>query len=142
MVQILWTERDSALFLIAVIHWTTNFKTYEQGNSFSYPQNTQSSSEESLNEKRHKFIGICTLFTWLSMEILNLCNRWYRRIHSPLNYLKWSVLQKSWRLKVVNFFRNALHLKCLSGFWISFWMIHRDLTDQANVCYCENQVLL
>ena len=43
---------SSALFLIARIHSTTNFKIYEQTKKSLNPTNTQSSSEESLKEKR------------------------------------------------------------------------------------------
>ena len=67
----------SALFLISGIHSTTNLKTYEQAKNFFNPGNTQSSSGESLKEKRHTFIGMCSLSTWFGIK-----------------YLKWSVLQK------------------------------------------------
>ena len=53
--------------------------------------NTQSSYEESLKEKLHTFIGMCSLFNWFNMQIMNLCHRWHRRIHNPLKYLKWNV---------------------------------------------------
>ena len=46
IIVIFWTKRDSALFLIAEIHSTTNLA------------NTKSSSEESLKEKRHSFIVV------------------------------------------------------------------------------------
>ena len=61
---------------------------------FLSPANTQSPSEESLKEKRHTFIGMCSLFTCFNMQILNLCHRWHRCIHKPLWYLKWRVLRK------------------------------------------------
>ena len=64
----------SASFLIAGIHSTTNLKTYEQAKNFFNPANTQSSSKESLKEKRHAFIGMRSLFTWFNMQILNLCH--------------------------------------------------------------------
>ena len=70
MLQIFWSERDSAFFLIAWIHSTTNLKSYEQAENFINPAGTQSSSEEPLKEKRHTFIGMCPLLTWLSMSIL------------------------------------------------------------------------
>ena len=73
MLMIFWTERDSALFLIAEIHSTTNLKTYEQAKNFFNPVNTQSSSEKSLKEK-HTFTGMCSLFTWFNMYIINLCH--------------------------------------------------------------------
>ena len=65
----------SASFLIEEIHSTTNLKDYEQAKNFFKPANTQSSAEESLKEKRHEFIGMCSLFTLLIMKILNLCQR-------------------------------------------------------------------
>ena len=55
-----------ALFLIAGIHSTTNLKTNKPAKSFFNPANTQSSSEESLKEKRHNFIGMCCLLTWFN----------------------------------------------------------------------------
>ena len=75
MLMIFWTECDSALFLIAEIHSTTKLKTYEQAKNFFNPANTQSSSEQSLKEKHHTFTGICSLFTWFNMQIINLCHR-------------------------------------------------------------------
>ena len=54
----------------------------------------QSSSEESLKEKRHKFIGMCSLFNWFSIQNTKLMSQMHRRIHNPLKYLKWRVLQK------------------------------------------------
>ena len=65
----------SALFLIAGIHSTTTLKTCEQAKNFFNPANRQFSSEESLKEKCHTFIGMCFFFTWLNMQILNLCHR-------------------------------------------------------------------
>ena len=50
----------SALFLIAGIRSTANLETYKQAKNFFNPANTQSSSAESLNGKRHTFIGICS----------------------------------------------------------------------------------
>ena len=57
----------SVLFLIAGIHSTTNLKTYEQLKNLFDPANTQPSSEESLKEKRHMFVGMCPLFTWFNI---------------------------------------------------------------------------
>ena len=54
----------SALFLIAGIHSTTNVKTYEQAKNFFSPANTQSSSEESLKEKR---VSACVSFSFGSI---------------------------------------------------------------------------
>ena len=61
----------SELFLIAGIQSTTNLKIYEQEKILLTLQ-TESSSEESLKEKRHVFIGMCSFFTWLNMQIPNL----------------------------------------------------------------------
>ena len=72
----------SALFLITGIHSTRNLKTFEPVKNLFNPANTQSSSEESLKEKHHTFIGMCSLFTWFNMQILNLC---HRHIHNPKN---------------------------------------------------------
>ena len=91
----------SALFLTAGIHATKNLKTYEQPKTFFDPVNAQSSSEESLQEKRCTFIGMCFLFTWFNMQILNLCHRWQRRIHNPLKHHE-----------VVNNIRKTFHLRC------------------------------
>ena len=65
----------SVLFLITEIHSTTNSRTYEQAKNLFNPGNTQSSSEESLNKKRHAFIGMCSLFTWFNTQIQNLRHR-------------------------------------------------------------------
>ena len=65
----------SALFLIAGIHSTLNLKTYEQARNLFDSANMQSSSEESLKEKLHTFIGMCLFFTWFNTQILNLCHR-------------------------------------------------------------------
>ena len=58
MLVMFWTER---------IHSTTNSKTYERAKNLFNAANTQSSFEESLKEKRHKFIDICSLFTCFSV---------------------------------------------------------------------------
>ena len=39
---------------------------------FFNPANTQSSFEESLKEKGHTFISMCSLFTWFNMQILKI----------------------------------------------------------------------
>ena len=40
------------------------------------PANAQPSSKKFLKEKRHTFIGMCSIFTQFSMQILNLlCHR-------------------------------------------------------------------
>ena len=61
----------SELFLIAGIQSTTNLKIYEQ-EKISLTLQTESSSEESLKEKHHVLIGMCSFFTWLNMQIPNL----------------------------------------------------------------------
>ena len=52
----------SALFLITGIHSTTELNPFEQAKKF-LTQQVQSSPEKSLKEKRHTFIGMCSLFT-------------------------------------------------------------------------------
>ena len=59
----------SALLLTAGVHSAANFKAYEQAKTFFIPANTQSSFKESLKEKRHTFISMCSLFTWFNMQI-------------------------------------------------------------------------
>ena len=91
----------SALFLItSLFHSKTNLKTYyEQVKKFFNPPNTQSLSEDCVSlpwTKNLKRLCMCCLFTWFNMQILKY---WIyvmddRRIHNPLKYLKWSVLQK------------------------------------------------
>ena len=80
----------SALFLIAGIYSITNLKkTYYQAKSFFILANTQSSLEEYLiKEKCKTFIGMCSLFTWLKMQVLNLYHRRHRRIQNSLKYIK------------------------------------------------------
>ena len=52
----------SELFLIAGSHSTRKLKPYKIAKNFFKPANTQSSPEESLKEKHHTFIGMCSLF--------------------------------------------------------------------------------
>ena len=59
--------------MIAGIYSTTNLKTCEQAKNFFNPGNTQSSSEGSFKKKPKTFIGICSLFAWFNMQIMNLC---------------------------------------------------------------------
>ena len=93
-------NETSGLSLIAGIH-STNLKTHERANNFFNPTNTQSSSEESLKEKRKMFIGMCSLSHTEFMS-------WHRRIHNPLKYLKWSILQKQSTIKSCQLFlQNA-----------------------------------
>ena len=75
MLVIFWTERDFCIILIGGVHSKTNLKTFKQVKNFFNPANAQSSSEESVKEKCKMFIGMCSLFTWFNMEILNLCRR-------------------------------------------------------------------
>ena len=63
----------SALLLTAGIHSTSNLKTYEQAKNVFIPANTQS-SQKSLEEICRTFIGMCSIFTWFNMQILNLCH--------------------------------------------------------------------
>ena len=55
--------------------FNNRLKNYDQAKNFFYPANTQSSSEESFKEKRKTFVGMCSLFTWFNMQMLNLCHR-------------------------------------------------------------------
>ena len=68
----------SALFLIAsLFHSKTNLKTYyEQVKKFFNPPNTQSLSEESLNEKLKTFMYVLPfhLVQYANTQILNLCH--------------------------------------------------------------------
>ena len=91
MLVIIWTDRDFCIISDSMNLLKTNLKTYEKGKHFFHPANTHSSSEEFIKEKRHKFTGVCSLFTCFNMQILNLHHRWHS-VHNPLKYLKWSVL--------------------------------------------------
>ena len=66
MLVTFWTERDFCIISDCRNSFKDKFKTYEQ---------IQSSSEESLKEKCKAFIGMCSLFTWFNMQILNLCHK-------------------------------------------------------------------
>ena len=55
--------------------FNNRLKNYDQAKNFFYAANTQSSSEESFKEKRKTFVGMCSLFTWFNMQMLNLCHR-------------------------------------------------------------------
>ena len=112
--MIFWTGLDFCIISDCMNTFSNNLKNLWKSKKNFNPANTQFSSEES---------GMCSLFTWLNMQILNLCHRWNR-------------------LKVVNYFCKTLHLRCLTGFWIRLRMTNRDLTDRVNVCYCESQVFL
>ena len=105
MLVIFCNESGFCIILIARIHSTTNLKkTYEQvitqqihtlhkKMKFSF-KNLFSKCDQNLAEKCHTFISMWSFFTCFNMQILNLCYRWNRRIHNPLEYLKWSVLTK------------------------------------------------
>ena len=75
MLVTFWSERDFYIISDCKRQTTINLKTYEQSKNFFNLANTQSSSGEFLKEKHHTFIGICSLFTWFNMQILNLCYR-------------------------------------------------------------------
>ena len=94
MLVVFWIERYFYIILIARIHPTANFYTYEQAKNFLNPANAKSSSQESLKENCHTFIGMCSRFTWFNRQILNLCQDDIGVIHNPLKYLKRSVLPK------------------------------------------------
>ena len=75
---ILWSERDFCIISDCRNSFNNklkNLQTYEHAKNFFKPANTQFSSEESFKEKRHTFIGMCSLFTWFNMQIMNLCHR-------------------------------------------------------------------
>ena len=59
----------SGLYIIAGIHSTTNLKTYEETKKINQAT-IQSASKETLEEKGKKFIGMCSLFTWLIFKYL------------------------------------------------------------------------
>ena len=41
-----------------------------------------------------------------------------RRIENPVKHLIWSILQKYWRLKAINYLDKTPHLRCLAEFLI------------------------
>ena len=94
MLVIFWTVRDFCIIFDCRNSFISKLLNLWTANNLFNPENTQSSSEESLKKKRQASIGISSLFTWFNMQILNLCHRWYRRIHNAPKYLKWSVLRK------------------------------------------------
>ena len=57
-------------------------QTYEKAKKLFNPAKTHFLSEESLKEKRHTCIGMCSLFTQVNKQVLNLCHRWHRCIHN------------------------------------------------------------
>ena len=71
----IWTEHYFCIISDFRNYFKKNVKIYEETKNFFNPANTHSSSEETLKEKRYKFIDMCSLFTWFNMEILNVCHR-------------------------------------------------------------------
>ena len=61
MLVVFWIERYFYIILIARIHPTANFYTYEQAKNFLNPANAKCSSQESLKENCHTFIGMCSV---------------------------------------------------------------------------------
>ena len=88
-----------------------------------------------VKQKRHKFIGMCFFFTWLNMQILNLCHRWHRRIYNSLKYLNRAFCKNRSRLKIANCFRKTLHLRCLTGSWIVTWKIKKICVIVKTKCF-------
>ena len=82
--------------------------------------NVKSSSRHWWCQMRKNFIYCFVLF----------CNSWYscddqlvldlETCSELFKYLRCSFLRKYW-LKVISYFRNKLHPKCLAGFWIRPW---------------------
>ena len=112
----------SALFLILGIHSTANLKPYQGVKNFFNPPNKQSLSGESLDEKRHKFIGMCSCFTWFNMKILNLCHRWQA-------YSQPSQISKMERfVKIVNGEKSlTIFTKC---FILDVWQGFENLSEK------------
>ena len=88
-------EERSNLYLIVLLIsffplllWITteNMKNFKKkAKNFFNTANTQSSPEVSPKEKCKTFIGMCSLFTWLNMQILSLCYRRHRHIQNHLS---------------------------------------------------------
>ena len=68
MLVIFWTEHDFCIISDCRNSFNNKRKNFNLAN-------TQSSYEESLKEKLHTFIGMCSLFNWFNMQIMNLCHR-------------------------------------------------------------------
>ena len=74
--SVFWTERD--FWIISDRRNSINDKLKNLWTKkISLTLKTESSSEESLKEKRHMFIGMCSFFTWLNMQIPNLRHVWH-----------------------------------------------------------------
>ena len=54
----------------------------------SLTQQMQSSSEECLKEKRHKFIGMCSLFNWFSIQNTKLMSQMQRSQPSQISKME------------------------------------------------------
>ena len=91
----IFEERSNLCLIVLLISffplllWITtenikNFKKKKAKNFFN-TANTQSSPEVSPKEKCKTFIGMCSLFTWLNMQILSLCYRRDRHIQNHLS---------------------------------------------------------
>ena len=97
MLVIFWNESGFCIILIARIHsWKSNNSANThtaQKMKFSL-KNFFSKCDQNLTEKCHTFFSMWSFFACFNMQILNLCYRWNRHIHNPLEYLKWSVLTK------------------------------------------------
>ena len=50
-----------------------------------------------------------------------------RRIKRPVKHLRRIVLRNSEQLSSVNYFGKMLHLRCLTGFWVSLQELHGNL---------------
>ena len=75
MLVILWTDRDFCNISDCRNSFNNKLQTYQLIIIFFIPANKQFSSEDSFKEKCHTFIGMCLLFSWFNMQILNLCHR-------------------------------------------------------------------
>ena len=109
----------SAIFLIAGIHSTTNYKLINK-QKFS---STQQINNFHLMIPLRK--NVIHSLVCVSFSVGSICKYWIYVIDDiwwhRLKYLK----------KVINCFRKTLHLGCLIRFWISLWMTQRDLTGRA-----------
>ena len=62
MLVIFGTERDFCIISDYRNSFNNKLKTYKRAKNFFNPANKKSLAEESVKEKRHTFIGICSLF--------------------------------------------------------------------------------
>ena len=70
LLLIFWAEHDFCIISDCRNSFGSKLKMYEQTKNFFKPANTQPSSEESLKQNRHIFIGMCFLFTCFNIQIL------------------------------------------------------------------------